>query len=377
MIDVSSLKYGVIYLVYNPRYQDDKSLFEKQLESIINRHSNYDLEFICDESSDEVYILARRFNVGNSGKEATITMSLSNSWGEANPYDIKKFVDVLSDVSSTECGNLVLEPSLRTYYDINHGSYRPSYSQQSKTKIDFTKFDINEDAVYKSLIEDKSLIIEDDTLACMPMEEQFTSHKDCAISEEEEEEKEVLSIEMQRIADLKAIQAQILNYVTTYHADPSQLMQTLLTGKIVINKENKLSPIVVNKDIKIVLQNYNEVVVEMPALCRTIYILFLNHPEGIELRNISDYREEIEDIYTVVMPGRNEEKAKQSINNLLNPFANTLNETISKIKRCFNSCIINKEIARNYYITGKRGEKYRVPLDPSLITLPRAVTRTC
>ena len=46
----------------------------------------------------------------------------------------------------------------------------------------------------------------------------------------------------------------------------------------------------VNNDLKIVLPNYNEVEVKMPAMCRTIYILFLKHPEGIALRDIAGHR---------------------------------------------------------------------------------------
>ena len=113
--------------------------------------------------------------------------------------------------------------------------------------------------------------------------------------------------------------------------------------------------------------------VKMPAMCRTIYILFLKHSEGIALRNISEYRADLENIYSMVMPGRSEEKAKEAIENLIDPMSNTLNEYISKIKRCFKTCILDDELASQYCITGKRGEPYRIALDPALITLPRAV----
>ena len=83
---------------------------------------------------------------------------------------------------------------------------------------------------------------------------------------------------------------------------------------------------------------------------------------------------ELEDIYSIVMPGRDEEKAREAIDNLLDPLSNTLNEYISKIKRCFKLCIIDEELASNYIISGKRGESYRIALDPSLIILPHAVT---
>ena len=115
-----------------------------------------------------------------------------------------------------------------------------------------------------------------------------------------EEEEELLTIEKQKQDALKAIQAQILDFVTTYHTDPAHLIEVLIQGKFVINKDSRLSPLVVNNDMKIVLPNYNEVEVEMPAMCRAIYILFLKHPEGIALRNIGDHRAELENIYSIV-----------------------------------------------------------------------------
>lgn len=67
-------------------------------------------------------------------------------------------------------------------------------------------------------------------------------------------------------------------------------------------------------------------------------------------------------------------EAREAIDNLIDPMSNTLNEYISKIKRCFKTCIIDEKLADNYCITGKRGEPYRVTLDSSFVILPRAVT---
>ena len=70
---------------------------------------------------------------------------------------------------------------------------------------------------------------------------------------------------------------------------------------------------------------------------------------------------------------KNFKGAREAIDNLVNPMSNTLNEYISKIKRCFKTCIIDDELADKYCITGKKTEPYKIALDPSLITLPRAV----
>ena len=79
-------------------------------------------------------------------------------------------------------------------------------------------------------------------------------------------------------------------------------------------------------------------------------------------------------IYSLVMPGRNDAKAQQTIDNLCDPMNDTLNQYISKIKRCFALTIIDNEVASKYCISGQRGEPYKIGLDPSLITLPAAIT---
>jgi len=65
---------------------------------------------------------------------------------------------------------------------------------------------------------------------------------------------------------------------------------------------------------------------------------------------------------------------KNSIDNLLNPLNNTLNEYISKIKRCFKVVILNDKLAHNYRISGKRGGIYRIPLESNLVFLPKILT---
>jgi len=268
-----------------------------------------------------------------------------------------RFAQSATDVLSTDEGDQMLEQEADL--DSMMESYIDDYKEDES--------EINE-LVQKNLSEQNSRKKRRWSSA-LPSSSDPLSRADVEL----EEEQELLTIEKQKEDALKAIQAQILDYVRIYQADPKELIETLLKGKIVIGQNNGLSPLVVNKDMKIVLPYYNEVEVKMPAMCRAIYILFLKHPEGIALRNIGDHRAELENIYSIVMPGRSEERAREAIDNLVNPMSNTLNEYVSKIKRCFKSRIINDELADKYCITGKKTEPYKIALDPSLITLPRAV----
>lgn len=376
----SNLRYGVIYIVTSlnssvgTASDFDEEIMSHGLLSQLNRWlrrlTKFDIEVVGDSTAVETKLVSRRINVGNAGTDATVEMPLSS----VSFNDIRRFVDSATDVFSTDEGDQVLkqEADLNMPRNIGSSAAEPNnrYIEESLKSLpcrrrvrrirkpqdeienDFWLGEVQEEAIAQSILVDRA-----------------------EIDGIEEEEQEVLTIEQQQEAALQAIQAQILDYVTKYHADPAQLIKTLLEGKIVIGKQQQPSPLVVNNDLKIVLPHYNEVEVKMPAMCRTIYILFLKHHEGIALRDIAEHRADLEDIYSMVMPGRNEEKAHEAIENLLDPMSNTLNEYISKIKRCFKLCIIDEELASNYIITGKRGEPYGIALDPSLIHLPRAVTR--
>lgn len=376
------LRYGVIYLAMPLAYLNNnvgsdyrRFIDSPELMSWLRDKTGFDIQIVKIPDLDLPTLIARRINVGNAGKDAVVQMPLSSE----SMGDIKRFAESAIDVVSTEEGDKVLTPEewdkamrscempgniLQSVLIAREANLRPKKSLREKL---IRKKKKSEEAVdYAAYYAENDAF--DDLNSC-----QCTPEPSIEI---EEEEDEILTIEQEREQALNDIQAQILEYVTTYQADPKELIEILLKGKIVIGQNNRLSPLVVNNDLKIVLPYYNEVEVKMPAMCRAIYILFLKHPEGIALRDIGDYRTELEDIYSMVMPGKKEALAIAAIDNLLDPMSNTLNEYISKIKRCFKLCIIDDQLASNYIITGKRGEPYRITLDPSLITLPRAVKGT-
>lgn len=379
------LRYGVIYVVTSlgssfSRVSDSDSnivpdSLSPRLIEWLGRLTGFDVEVVEVPGAEETKLVARRINVGNAGKDAVVEMPLHYS----SFSDVMRFAQSATDVLSTDEGDQMLEQE--GYLDSSMGldDYCNKFTELSR----YLPPELNE-PVQKAILkqcaskESRSLSFKKKTKRAKRHDIEFLPSSSDPLSRadvELEEEQELLTIEQEREQALNDIQAQILEYVTTYQADPKELIEILLKGKIVIGN-NRLSPLVVNNDLKIVLPYYNEVEVKMPAMCRAIYILFLKHPKGIALRDIGDYRTELDDIYSMVMPGKKEALAKAAIDNLLDPMSNTLNEYISKIKRCFKLCIIDDQLASNYIITGKRGEPYRITLAPSLITLPRAVIGT-
>ena len=152
-------------------------------------------------------------------------------------------------------------------------------------------------------------------------------------------------------------------------------MTELLRGKVVVGQPGR---VLVNGDMKIVLPEYDEMEIEMPAMCRTLYILFMKNRkqgnEGIVLKNMDEHYDEIMAIYGLVKPGANEVRVIQSVKNLCDPGSDSLNQTISRINRCIKNVITDKQLVMDYTVTGKKGEPYSIGLAPEYMTLPRAVT---
>jgi hypothetical protein len=96
--------------------------------------------------------------------------------------------------------------------------------------------------------------------------------------------------------------------------------------------------------------------------------------DGIVLKNIDQYRDDIINIYNLVKPGASERRVAQSVENLCDPLSDSLNQAISRVNRCIKSVITDKKLVKQYMITGNKGKEYGIALDPELIALPRAVT---
>ena len=106
----------------------------------------------------------------------------------------------------------------------------------------------------------------------------------------------------------------------------------------------------------------------MTPLHKTLYLLFLKHPEGIILKHLPDYRDELRQLYKNIM-GKHILLPRhiKSIDNLTNSsLNNSINEKCSRIREAFVRKFDDR-LASNYYITGKRGELKGVKLSPDLI----------
>lgn len=129
----------------------------------------------------------------------------------------------------------------------------------------------------------------------------------------------------------------------------------------------QLSRLVIHttQDYALELVDY-KVFVPLNPLCKALYLLFLRHPEGIVLKEMSRYQAELWDIYLQVCKHDDLNKAKESVAELCNPLSNSVHEKISRIKKTFE-VLTDNHIAKHYIISGARGKTKKVALDPGLI----------
>ena len=148
--------------------------------------------------------------------------------------------------------------------------------------------------------------------------------------------------------------------------------------------KGKLSRLLITKDYRFILEDYNRQEVELQPVHKAVYLLFLAHPEGIEFKRLSDYRDEISRYYMATAKMMDKEKIIEGIDHLINPLDNAINEKCSRIKKVFLELM--DEYTASYYIISSHTQKHiagssRIWYERlKVITLPRelvvAVTAT-
>ena len=138
--------------------------------------------------------------------------------------------------------------------------------------------------------------------------------------------------------------------------------------------QDKLSRLVITKDFRIFLPDYNYMEIKMEPIVKSVFLLFLENEEGIPFKCLSDYRERLTTIYNKVKEYTNDgtrlsaDRVWQTIYNLTNPLSNSINEKCTRIKEAFLSQF-DEHLANYYYITGKRGEAKKIALPRKLIEI--------
>lgn len=133
-----------------------------------------------------------------------------------------------------------------------------------------------------------------------------------------------------------------------------------------IRPDDRLSRLVITKDYRILLPDYHNMEIKMEPLVKAVYLLFLNHQEGILFKRLPDYKGELTEIYERLKPNGLTERAKHSIEDVTNPLLNSINEKCARIRGAFVGQF-DDYMARHYYIDGLRGQAKRISLPRNLV----------
>ena len=118
-----------------------------------------------------------------------------------------------------------------------------------------------------------------------------------------------------------------------------------------------LSPLVITEDFRFLLPDYGNREVQLSPIHKALYLLFLNHPEGIEFKNLVDHREELFALYRNVGNRIDPDKITETVNRLTNPLDNAINEKCSRIKAAFSDLM--DEYQADYYIINSHVKRHQ------------------
>ena len=131
-----------------------------------------------------------------------------------------------------------------------------------------------------------------------------------------------------------------------------------------IQDVQELPELQITSDYRLLLGDMGEI--NMEPLLKAVYLLFLNHPEGIRFKDLPDYRKELTRLYDKLKPWGLTDRALQSIEDVTNPLLNSINEKCAKIRRIFLK-YLDDDTATYFYITGERGGKKRITLPREMV----------
>ncbi|MDE6460285.1 MAG: hypothetical protein K2K52_05555 [Paramuribaculum sp.] len=168
---------------------------------------------------------------------------------------------------------------------------------------------------------------------------------------------------------LKAISDLVLDYVSRFKTmPPLDAIRKTVAGKLAVERGG-LSKIIVTWDYKIILPELNNTELRMSPLAKAVYLLFLCHPEGIRLKNIADYRNQLREIYSLIKPGADFELADSHIDDIAVAGSESLQQKLSMTRSAVKRAFLSPELAERYMIKGIPGEAYSINIPSAMIEL--------
>ena len=118
----------------------------------------------------------------------------------------------------------------------------------------------------------------------------------------------------------------------------------------------RLSRFLITEDFRFLLPDYDHQEIILQPVHKAVYMLFLAHPGGIEFKRLTNYRDELSAYYQAIAKHTDAKKIEESIDHLVNPLDNAINEKCSRIKKTFLEMM--DEYTASYYFISSHTQKH-------------------
>ena len=131
-------------------------------------------------------------------------------------------------------------------------------------------------------------------------------------------------------------------------------------------EEAKPVKLYIDKNFTVYLDGRGGQVLPLRPMVRALFVLFLRHPEGILLKQRDLYRQELEEIYSVICPNLSGEVVRSRIGRLVDLQDNSFSEKASVLNASLDE-LLPRGMAGSYKIQGLNGHPRRIPLSPLMV----------
>ena len=122
----------------------------------------------------------------------------------------------------------------------------------------------------------------------------------------------------------------------------------------------------VTRDYRILLPDRFDTEIRLRPVVKTVFLLFLRHPEGIRFADLRDYRNELTELYAGISRRDDPEELQRTIDRLIDPKDNSIHEKASKLAAGLSRFFSPQQLPL-YTLSGKAGECKRIRLDRDLV----------
>jgi hypothetical protein len=154
-------------------------------------------------------------------------------------------------------------------------------------------------------------------------------------------------------------------------SDSGQLLFIVPILKDLLDKQTEkidfssISKIQIDKQNKILLPYFKKEV-ELSHLTKSVYFLFLKHPEGINLKELENYKKELLTIYISVSNQLDHDKMIKSVEDVVNLETKAIYTHLSRIKSAFYK-IMDASHANYYVVSGSVEDNRKVLINTNAI----------